>query len=132
MRLEEVGAGPTTHFQDSQGTTGPRGRDTGHWSQGSAQAPEKSRMATGNCTSHGRQRRRVVPKPHVEPPWRPPFGSPGLTERLRECSLVERQSSRAGAGGHSRCGGSGCSWTDTLAGVVLHHLPRHLRQDTLG
>ena len=30
MGLEEMAAGPTTHFQDSQGTTGPRGRDTGH------------------------------------------------------------------------------------------------------
>lgn len=53
MRLEEVGAGPTTHFRDSQGTTGPRGRDTGHWSQGSAQAPEESRMAMGNGPSRG-------------------------------------------------------------------------------
>lgn len=42
-----------------------------------------------------------------------------------------RGRSWAGTGAHSRRGGSGSSWTDPLAGIVLYHLPWYLCQDTL-
>lgn len=58
------------------------------------------------------------------------FGPPGLTERLRECPSSGRQS-RARAGSRGRRAGPGRPRADALAGVVLHHLPRHLSQDTL-
>lgn len=69
-------------------------------------------------------------RPRFAPPTVRPFGSSRLTERLKECRSGGRQS-RARAGGGGRRAGPGHPGADALAGIVLHHLPRHLGQDAL-
>lgn len=122
-------AGLTTHFQDLGGTAGPRGRGTGH----SNHKGQDRHLGQGGIVISTFLYTTLSPDGlHQTPPCTPvhPFGPPGLTERLRECWSGRRQS-RARAGGRGRCARPGSPWADALAGVVLHHLPGHLSQDTL-
>lgn len=123
-------AGLTTHFQDLGATAGPRGRGTGH----SSHRGQDRHLGQGGIVISTFLY--ATPSPdalHQGPPCTPAhsFGPPGLTERPRECRSGGRQS-RARAGGRGRRAGPGSPGADALAGVVLHHLPGHLSQDTLG
>lgn len=92
-------------------------------SQGSEQAPG------GEWDSHKHPLLHHTPSPdglHQALP----SSVPGLTERLRACPSGSRQS-WARAGGRGWRGGPGSPGADALAGIVLHHLPGHLGQDTL-
>lgn len=85
MGLEEMAAGPTTHFQDSQGTTGPKGRDTGHWSH-KGQHRHLRGVGESQAFRQPQQPRWVVQKLYSGPIFCIlPFDPQELTEGMKGC-----------------------------------------------